>query len=279
MKIGSTGALFDCYGEKRYEKMREFGFLYRDFGIRGELNGMSEDDYFASIRAEAELAKASGVTIWQAHGPWRYPPHDETPELRAERFEVMARGIRAAGMIGCRYWVIHPLMPYGPDADFDLDRFYEINYDHFRRLLPVAKESGVVICFENMPMKRLTISTPEKTLEFIRAINDENFKMCLDTGHVSVHELSPADAVRMAGKDLAVLHVHDNMGKRDDHMTPATGVIDWADFGAALTEIGFNGVYSLESGWKDFLPHVSNDTRLRALRAVLDEIVPGGVTD
>lgn len=35
-------------------------------------------------------------------------------------------------------------------------------------------------------MKGLTISTPEKTLEFIREMNDENFKFCLDTGHANV---------------------------------------------------------------------------------------------
>ena len=132
----------------------------------------------------------------------------------------------------------------------------------------------MTICFENMPMKRLSISTPAETLRFIHLINDDHFKLCLDTGHCSALGISPADAVRMAGDDLKVLHVHDNGGKRDDHYMPLMGVIDWVDFGKALQEIGFDGVFSMESGWKDFLPNASNDTKLKCLRAVLDEILP-----
>ena len=281
MRIGANLAHFKYFGEACFQVMKEYGFSCADYGIDGELRGKTEEDYRSSILHDAALAKEAGVTIWQVHGPWRCPPHDETPEFRAERFEVMQRSIRLTGEIGVRYWVIHPLMPFGVDSgDFMLNRFYQINEEFFRALLPIAKENNVTICFENMPMSRLEISPPEKILAFIHKINDENFKMCLDTGHAACLGVNPADAVRVAGKDLCVLHVHDNMGKMDDHMVPCTGVIDWKDFGKALTEISFDGVFSLESAFGNyFLPHASTKTRLRTLRVILDEIVPGGVTE
>ena len=272
MRLGSTQALFSGYGEQCYRKMKAFGFDYADVSIPGELHGTGEEAYVQRWLNEKKRAEEAGVTIHQVHGPWRYPPHDETEELRAGRAEVMKRSIRITGMLGCRYWVIHPMMPYGPDDDFNLDSFLEINRQLFRSLLPVARENNVVICLENMPMKRLTISTPEKTLEFIREFQDDHFGFCLDTGHCAVHGIQPAAAVRMAKNDLKVLHLHDNYGSKDDHLLPYTGVIDWADFRLALDEIGFDGVLSMENGMNSFLPNAPTDVRFACLREVVGSL-------
>lgn len=274
MKLGANAGIVGCYTEDRFLKLKEYGFDYFDLGIEGAHPRMTPEEYERYILHQKELADAAGVTIWQVHGPWRYPPHDETEERRAERLALMQNSLRLTAQIGCKYWVIHPIMPFGPDDDYDLDLFMKINYDFFQALLPTAKQYGITICFENMPMKGLSISTPEATLRFIRSIDDENFKFCLDTGHCSALGISPAEAVRMAGKDLKVLHVHDNGGRRDDHFVPLKGVIDWKDFGAALVEIGYDGVYSLECGWKEFLINASNETKLSCLRAIVDEVLP-----
>ena len=274
MKLGSKTDLFYPYGEDRYKKMKEYGFDYADIPVSGILNGMTEEEYLASVMKEKELAEAAGVTIWQIHGPWRYPPHDETPELRAERAELMRRSIRAAAHIGCKYWVIHPLFPFG-DCGFDMDSFWRINEEFFKELVPYAKQYGVIVCFENMPMKTVSMSTTEKSLEFIHRINMDNMMLCLDTGHEAVFGLSPADAVRRAGKELAVLHVHDNDGNRDLHRMPGMGVIDFKDFCKALREIEFDGVFSLElDGDLDgHFPGLSTDARLSMIRAVVKSIL------
>lgn len=74
------------------------------------------------------------------------------------------------------------------------------------------------------------------------------------TGHVSVFELSPADAVREMSDEIKVLHVHDNKYKMDLYLMPYFGAIDWADFGKALREVDFNGVFSLEVCPRSTLP-------------------------
>lgn len=274
MKLGSTVGLFAGFGEERFKKMKEYGFDYADYGIGGELGDKTEEEYEAAVLADKALADEAGVTIWQVHGPWRYPPHDETPELRAERAVIMRRSLRLTALIGCKNWVIHPMMPFGPDdSGFNDEAFYQINLEYFRELLAYAKELGVTICFENMPMKRLTISTTEKTLEFIHMIDDENFKLCLDTGHEAVFGRSVGDAIRLAGKDLRVFHIHDNDGKGDRHWVPCMGVIDWVDVNAALKEIEFDGVFSLETSFGAFLPNASLETKIKALKAVVDGIV------
>ena len=106
------------------------------------MDGKTEEEYLSEVMKQKRMADAAGVTIWQVHGPWRYPPHDETTELRAERAELMRRSIRATAHIGYKYWVIHPLFPFG-DCGFDMDSFWRINEEFFKELVPYAKEYGV----------------------------------------------------------------------------------------------------------------------------------------
>ena len=274
MKLGATVDLFSCFGDEKFKKMKEYGFDYADYDLDGVLGDKTEEEYEAAVLAEKALADEAGVTIHQIHGHWRYPPHDETEELREERAEFMRRSIRLAGKIGCKNWVIHMLMPFGAnDGGIDDESFLKINLDFFRKLLPYAKENGVTICLENMPMELLTYSSTAKTLEIIRLINDDNFKLCLDTGHEAIFG-NVGDAVRLAGENLRALHIHDNDGKHDRHWFVGMGVIDWSDFMAAIREIKFDGVLSLEVvDNREFFPFASNDTRIGILKLLFDQIV------
>lgn len=274
MKLGATVDLFSCFGDEKFKKMKEYGFDYADYDLDGVLGDKTEEEYEAMVLSDKALADEAGVTIHQIHGHWVYPPHDETEELRRERAEFMKRSIRLAGKIGCKNWVIHMLMPFGAnDCGIDDEAFLKINLDFFRELLPYAKENGVTICLENMPMEQLTYSTTAKTLEIIRMINDESFKLCFDTGHEAIFG-GVGDAVRLAGKNLRVLHVHDNDGKSDRHMFPGMGVIDWGDFMAAIREIEFDGVLSIEAvGNQHLFPFASDDTRIGILKLLFDQIV------
>ena len=213
------------------------------FGQSGEVSRL--------LKIVRDAIADNGLTISQTHGPWRWPPQDATEEDRAERFEKMRRSLYGTAEVGCTDMVIHPIMPFGDYQNPHPDEFMEMNLEFFGRLTEEAVKAGVVIDFENMPMPALTLATPSQILDFIKKINSPNFRFCLDTGHCAVTKNDPADAVREAGKEyLRVLHVHDNDGKGDFHWLPETGVINWADFSKALQDIGFEGVFSLETDVK-----------------------------
>ena len=80
-----------------------------------------------------------------------------------------------------------------------------------------------------------------------REVSGDLFRICIDTGHSNYCKYSAADSVRVAGKLLASLHVHDNDSTRDAHKTPGNGNIDWEDFSNALEEVGFDGSLSFET--------------------------------
>lgn len=271
-KIGATQAMFRCYGEDRFKKMKEYGIDCVDYKLEAELEGRTEEEFEAFILEEKAKMDAAGVIPAQVHGPFVWPIHDETEELRAARKVLMKRSIRCAALMGVKNWVIHPVVPFGT-GDFWPEEVWRINEEFYKELLPTAKQYGVTICFENMPWKSFPIALPEQTLKFVHMMNDDNFKFCLDTGHAEVCGVTPAEAVRMAGDDLRALHVHDNDGKGDKHFVPYTGVIDWKAFVEALREIGYDGVFSFENGFANFLVNAPNDVRLKAFKAIVDDLM------
>ena len=162
----------------------------------------------------------------------------------------MKRSAVIASLLGCRNLVIHPIMPCGlEDMENGKEQeTWDMNIAFFRALVDFSRQYGVTVCLENMPFPHFSISTPEKILEFVRSFDDEYLKICLDTGHVAVFsDLSVGEEIRRLGNYIAVLHVHDNMGDGDNHRYPTKGKIDWADVARALDDIGYNGVFSLET--------------------------------
>ncbi len=261
MRIGITESSYNVYPiESRYERMLADGYTCIDYGMSNTesvpytLNDAEFDAYFAGERMRAEKA---GITIWQVHGPWRWPPQDGTEEDRAERMEKMKRSIRGTALLGCKNWIVHPIMPYGINelGTDDAQKTWDLNVTFMRELLSYAKAHDVIICFENMPMPNFSLGSVEAIMRFVREMNDDSFRVCLDTGHVNVFPgQSLYDAVHMIGDKLQTLHVHDNGGTSDEHRLPWFGTADWAGFGRALHEIGFSGVFSFETGPSRALP-------------------------
>jgi len=247
------------YGfEKGLERMRLHGYEaldYQEFlNTDKPLFEISNHEFEAYLRAQRVAAREAGVMIHQVHGPWR-APQDATPADREERFEKMAKSIAGAAVLDSRYFVIHPILPFGINDQGHEKETYQMNLEFMERLCSVGREHGVIVCFENLPFPGLSIGSARATFDFVKAMNSSYFRMCLDTGHCTMFHTSPGDAVRLTDAEyLHTLHVHDNDGIQDLHQFPFDGTIDWTDFGKALYEIGFEGVISLENVFRKNLP-------------------------
>ena len=201
------------------------------------------------------IARDCGISLSQTHGPWRHPPRDYTEEDRREWFDKMCVALEGTAAVAAPCMAIHNIMPWGTGENPEPERFLEMNRNFFSRLLEKAKACGVMIALENMPFTNLTLSSPEQVLNFVKEFDSPYFRVCLDTGHATFFDTTPADAVRLIGREyLACVHVHDNDGGHDRHWPPFRGVIDWADFSRALHEIGYDGTLSLETDVEKKLP-------------------------
>lgn len=264
MKIGVCFSLFNNsysrWGEDRYKKVKEHGFSCIDFAMTDTSTviytlPVEEADKF--IKNERRLVEEAGLEVSQVHGPWGPDAWEVSEEKRPRLMEKMKRSIRETAMLGCKNWVVHPLvMPNGwEDRGTELEKLtWDTNIAFMKELLQTAKEYDVTICLENLPCQGVSLAKPEETLKFIKAINDDHFKMCLDTGHANVYGLSLRDTVLSVKDELRVLHVHDNEEGYDLHLFPGFGTIDWDEFAKALKEIDFQGVFSIEVHVKSKYP-------------------------
>ncbi len=283
MKIGISDTMmgngYGRFGEKKYEKLKEHGYDCLDYNLATTTVGLyplSETEAETALKHEIQLAKDAGIEICQVHGPWRVPIQDSTKEDRAERMEKMKRSIRFTAFMGCKNWVIHPIMPFGTeDANTEnASKTWDSNLSFMSELLQTAKEYDVTICLENMPFLNFSISKTADTLRFVKTINDDHFKICLDSGHVSVFrdELTPGEEIRKLGNEIKALHIHDNKWGFDLHQMPFNGIIDWQDVAQALKEIQFEGVFSLEYHASSKLPDALFEEVSRLYAKVAKEI-------
>lgn len=261
LRIGTTEEYYTvAYGfEEGIHRLKKQGYDGMDYSefvdTRLELFQKDHIQFVKYLEHQKKVCQSEGLEIYQAHGPWRYPPKDATAEDRFERFEKMTRAVEGTAILGCKKMVIHPLMPFGINDEGHEQETYEINLDFMGKLSEVGKANDVVICYENMPMPLLSMASVPSILKVVREINSDYFKVCLDVGHSIITKNIPGDAVRMIGKDLlAALHIHDNNGKHDVHIHPYAGVIDWENFCMALKDIGFDGVMSFELKMQKDLP-------------------------
>ena len=251
MKIGIGPYYLRRYGNDAGAKlMAEHGYEYIDFDLtdtESEYYTAKEEFFFTTVNKIRRTLNENDIKINQIHGPWRYPPNDATEDDRAALFGKMAKAVAIAKHLGAKYMAVHPLMPYGVNKPDDPEGVYEINKRYYKALADVAGKLGVTVCLENMPHPNFPLAPTESILNLIEDIGSPHLKFCFDVGHANVIGESISGSVRAAGKNLKIIHVHDNMGNNDSHLPPYDGSVDFGEFVEALYDIGFDGVMNLET--------------------------------
>ncbi len=121
------------------------------------------------------------------------------------------------------------------------------NRDAARRsiehLLALAEPLGVRIALEVIPND---LSRPATLVHFLEDVLDEpEVGICFDFGHANM-EGDVVDAIETVSEHLVTTHVHDNRGRRDEHLLPFEGTIDWPAALTTVQKIGYDGTLLLE---------------------------------
>lgn len=265
MKVStSTSNIVVRFGiEKAMSIIGDAGFEAIDFGMfhlppdgdaytkwdKNEFAG-----YFKSVKREADK---NGLEVFQCHAPFPLKVYnDEKDEML---LNCAIKSIYASAYLGCKYIVVHPAMK----SAFIYGRNYEecrrTNFEFYTKMVPALKETGVVMCIENMfagdpeTGKRIptTCSRVEWMIDFIDGLNElhggDMFAACLDTGHALISGSGPTHMLTELGARTKILHVQDNDGLTDMHQAPGRGKTDWMQFLKALKEVGYNGTFNFET--------------------------------
>lgn len=274
MKLGiSCGTLVQHYGyEKALELCKETGFDAVDFDLTlpmiTQLYDSSEqasEDYFHQVRLKAE---ALGLTISQTHG--RCITYTPDEEWCAKIRRLCEKDFYATKLLGAPACVVHPILSK-PWVEHHQDEafMHRKNKEFYDDITPFAEKNRIKFALETFGGNRINgefkseFFGDAKQLKKQFDLLDTPYKtLCVDTGHtnntIKYGKLGPADAIRLFGKDVTLLHLHDNTGNNDTHLPPLTDAgeagVCWPDVFDALEEIGYQGVYNFELNLNRYLP-------------------------
>lgn len=150
--------------------------------------------------------------------------------------------LHVARRIPCRFVVVHLGMPSGqhvPPGDNRPDAARRSLED----IVVLAAEVGVRVAVEVIPNPLSGAAALVPLIE--DQLEGVDVGICLDYGHA--HLMGDlGEAIEAISGHLWTTHVHDNDGRRDDHLVPFAGTIDWNAAMMETQKIGYDDVLMLE---------------------------------
>ncbi|MDR2865898.1 MAG: sugar phosphate isomerase/epimerase [Methanomassiliicoccaceae archaeon] len=106
----------------------------------------------------------------------------------------------------------------------------------------LMREFKITACVENMPSFKFFIGRTAK--EMLELVDGTDMRICFDIGHANTMDQID-EMTDLLGDRIKNVHIHDNKGDNDDHMTIGDGNID---FTKALKKLSkYKGKYIIEA--------------------------------
>lgn len=105
-------------------------------------------------------------------------------------------------------------------------------YDSLQHLVPLAKQAGKRLLFENTPY--CFTPTIDQLADVVRTVNDDALKIVYDVANAAYIKEEPAAALIAHHESIALIHISDTGTDIWGHDPIGTGVIDWEGLGRAV---------------------------------------------
>ncbi|MGH9355702.1 MAG: sugar phosphate isomerase/epimerase family protein [Terriglobia bacterium] len=173
----------------------------------------------APVFSDFESGRTGGLPVSLAHTEKRH---------RIDSMDEVKRAIETAERLPFRFLVTHLGLA---DDDYSPGKF-DAAFSSLEHLKVFARERGVSILIENTPGE---LGAPERLAEFLRYTRLD-LKVCFDTGHAHLTG-GVQEGFRALKPLIATVHLHDNLGEKDDHLLPFEGDIQWDPLIDSLQEL------------------------------------------
>lgn len=198
----------------------------------------------------ARMSSERGIAIHSAHGCWggqsikasRVDLASTEASTHRASIDDLRRCIDWLEAAGGTYLIVHPGGLSNPD---DLKPRRDALIRGLSELAEYATNGHTIICVENMPPGVWPGSRTADLSELLAEIDHPRLALILDTGHARLSG-SPSEETVAAGSRLVTTHVHDNDGRRDLHLPPGEGVVDWPAWRQTLDDLDYRGPILLE---------------------------------
>ncbi|MCL2148882.1 MAG: sugar phosphate isomerase/epimerase [Methanomassiliicoccaceae archaeon] len=161
--------------------------------------------------------------------------------IREASVGEMLRTMEHAARMDVRTVTVHPGL-YSMVLHDVRERSVRLSKLSLKAIEKGAREHGVTVAVENMPSFAVMMGqTPGELLDMI---DGTDLSICFDIGHANTMGAIDGCIDAFDGR-IANVHIHDNLGKNDDHMTIGDGNIDFTHVLSRLR--GYRGDYIIES--------------------------------
>jgi sugar phosphate isomerase/epimerase len=230
-----------------------------------------------------QFAADHGVSFLQGHLPVVWYSHadrsrgersyfDVAPENDldwARAMDVLKVWIELFSAIGIPYGVLHMGGSALKGAGWPDEAILERRVRSLSEIAQVAGDGGLTVCLENMSYPNCGVETLEEIQALIAGVSADNLAICLDTGHAVMAGLDCVELILGGGSLIQALHIHDNIGSTDDHVLPyERKTIPWDRVLAALSEIGYEGLFNMEIPGRAWCPMHVREARLDYAKAL-----------
>ena len=144
--------------------------------------------------------------------------------------------------------------------DFQPEKWFAPARRSFGELAEAAEKAGTDLFVENV-----FDEIPDHLLRLREAVGSPRLHFCFDPGHATLFSRLPVHKWAEAfGEGIRLMHVHDNRGRRDDHLPVGEGGINFRGVLLAVRDAGARPILTVEPHRKEHF-HRS----VAGLRAIL----------
>lgn len=196
-----------------------------DYRNRAQVSELGHFFRDSELKVHSVHAPIFTDDVWGRSGPHAVITITEpVKSKRTVMVDELKRALELAEVIPFRYWIQH----IGVGDEEYSDRGSEAAFTALEELSLFAKQRGVEVLLENIPNG---YSSAERLVGFIEETHlDLNF--CFDIGHAHMNE-GVAAAFAIMKDRIRSTHIHDNNGKKDEHLRPdpdaGPPMIDWRE--------------------------------------------------
>ncbi len=181
-----------------------------------------------------------GMQAGRAVGSFSNASGDE--QRRSAAIAEARAALQVARHLPYNFLVVHLGMPAG-DQSPPRDNQPAAARRSVEDIVTLAAEVNVRVALEVIPNP---LSSAAALVQLIEdGLDGVDVGICLDYGHA--HLMGDlGDAIEALSGHLWTTHVHDNGGKRDDHLVPFAGTIHWDAAIMETQKIGYDGAMMFE---------------------------------
>ena len=249
---------------EKFEILRECGF----HGVEMDCPSSTPVDEVIAAQEKTGI-KVHGL-VDSVH--WKWHLNSPAPEVRQKGREALEQCLRDGKKLGI---ISVLLVPCVVNAQQPYDQAWSLTIEEIRKVLPLARETGVAIAIENVWNGFL--QSPLEAARYVDEFKDPIIKFHFDIGNI-INFGFPDQWIRILGPRIAKLHIKDFSRKKRDNeglwkgfdVELGDGDAGWASIMKALDEVGYST--APQGNWATAEVGGGDRARLKQVSAQMDKL-------